>query len=153
MQVGGEGGADIRIVNCFVAVFLSFSLLAFTLAFPGFSAKKKEDNNAERCLRDWGEMDRWLTGQGLTWTDNQHWPIAIFLSFLFNKELNYQSFITGYSLIWLFCVDWPVWADNLYHVMRKASDSVHMRGCDMSKCFSVRGDNKKNSTLLLSCWN
>lgn len=26
VQVGGEGGADIRIMNCFVTVFLSFSL-------------------------------------------------------------------------------------------------------------------------------
>lgn len=26
VQVGGEGGADIRIVNCFVSDFLSFSL-------------------------------------------------------------------------------------------------------------------------------
>lgn len=52
VQVGGEGGADIRIVNCFVSVFLSFSLLAFTLACPGFSGREREDNNAERCLRD-----------------------------------------------------------------------------------------------------
>lgn len=41
VQIGGEGGADIRIVNCFVTVFLSFSLLAFTLAFPGFSARER----------------------------------------------------------------------------------------------------------------
>lgn len=41
VQVGGEGGADIRIVNCFVTVFLSFSLLAFALFFPGFSARKE----------------------------------------------------------------------------------------------------------------
>lgn len=41
MQVGGEGGADIRIMNCFVTVFLSLSLLAFALALPGFSAKER----------------------------------------------------------------------------------------------------------------
>lgn len=41
VQVGGEGGADIRIMNCFVTVFLSLSLLAFTLALPGFSAKER----------------------------------------------------------------------------------------------------------------
>lgn len=47
MQVGGEGGADIRIVNCFVTVFLSFSLLAFTLAFPGFSGREKGQQRRE----------------------------------------------------------------------------------------------------------
>lgn len=47
VQVGGEGGADIRIVNCFVTVFLSFSLLAFTLAFPGFSAKERGQQRRE----------------------------------------------------------------------------------------------------------
>lgn len=47
VQVGGEGGADIRIVNCFVAVFLSFSLLAFTLAFPGFSARERGQQRRE----------------------------------------------------------------------------------------------------------
>lgn len=47
MQVSGEGGADIRIVNCFVAVFLSFSLLAFTLAFPGFSARERGQQRRE----------------------------------------------------------------------------------------------------------
>lgn len=41
VQVGGEGGADIRIVNCFVTVFLSLFLLAFALAFPGFSARER----------------------------------------------------------------------------------------------------------------
>lgn len=42
VQIGGEGGADIRIMICFVSVFLSFSLLAFTLAFPGFSGRETE---------------------------------------------------------------------------------------------------------------
>lgn len=56
VQVGGEGGADIRIVNCFVTVFLSFSLLAFALAFSGFSARKKQEQQRrempERLRRD-----------------------------------------------------------------------------------------------------
>lgn len=55
MQVGGEGGADIRIVNCFVTVFLSLSLLAFTLAFPGFSARETGQQYREipeRLTRD-----------------------------------------------------------------------------------------------------
>lgn len=47
VQVGGEGGADIRIMNCFVTVFLSFSLLAFTIAFPGFSAKERGQQRRE----------------------------------------------------------------------------------------------------------
>lgn len=47
VQVGGEGGADIRIVNCFVTVFLSFSLLAFGLAFPGFSARERGQQGRE----------------------------------------------------------------------------------------------------------
>lgn len=47
VQVGGEGGADIRIVNCFVTVFLSFSLLAFSLAFPGFSARERGQQGRE----------------------------------------------------------------------------------------------------------
>lgn len=54
VQVGGEGGADIRIVNRFVTVFLSFSLLAFTLACPGFSGRERGQQRRERkrCLRD-----------------------------------------------------------------------------------------------------
>ena len=48
VQVGGEGGADIRVVNCFVAVFLSFSLLAFALAFPGFSARERGQQRRQR---------------------------------------------------------------------------------------------------------
>lgn len=55
VQVGGEGGADIRIVNCFVTVFLSLSLLAFTLAFPGFSARETGQQYREipeRLARD-----------------------------------------------------------------------------------------------------
>lgn len=51
VQVGGEGGADIRAVNSFVAVFLSFSLLAFSFAFPGLSAREK-GTTTQRCLRD-----------------------------------------------------------------------------------------------------
>lgn len=51
MQVGGEGGADIRIVNCFVAVFLSFSLLAFTLACPGFSGRERGQQRREKPER------------------------------------------------------------------------------------------------------
>lgn len=51
VQVGGEGGADIRIVNCFVTVFLSFSLLAFSLAFPGFSARETGQQRREMSER------------------------------------------------------------------------------------------------------
>lgn len=47
VQVGGKGRADIRIVNCFVTVFLSFSLLAFALAFPGFSARERGQQRRE----------------------------------------------------------------------------------------------------------
>lgn len=55
MQVGGEGGADIRIMNCFVTVFLSFSLLAFTLAFPGFSARER----GQQCRLMPEKLRRW----------------------------------------------------------------------------------------------
>lgn len=55
MQVGGEGRADVRIVNCFVAVFLSFSLLAFTLPFPGFSARERGKQRREMAERQKGE--------------------------------------------------------------------------------------------------
>lgn len=47
VQVGGEGGADIRIMICFVTAFLSFSLLAFSLAFPGFSARERGQQRRE----------------------------------------------------------------------------------------------------------
>lgn len=71
MQIGGEGGADIRIVFCFVSVFLSFSLLAFALALPGFSGKDTKKAQQRREMPERPEkltfnlyisnlLDQWL---------------------------------------------------------------------------------------------
>lgn len=62
VQVGGEGRADIRIVNCFVSVFLSFSLLAFTLAFPGISGRERGQQRREMPERL--EKEGWTAVMG-----------------------------------------------------------------------------------------
>lgn len=60
-----EGGADVRFAILFVAVFLSLSLLAFALAFPGFSGREEEEEEAQQ-RRETSEKE---VGQGHTSTN------------------------------------------------------------------------------------
>lgn len=73
MQLGGEGGADIRFTILFVSVFLSLSLLAFAIAFPGFSGKEKEAKQRERGTSkraDW-DAGQPIKCQNINWLKNR----------------------------------------------------------------------------------
>lgn len=104
VQVGGEGGADIRIVNCFVTVFLSFSLLAFTLAFSGFSAKERGQQRREMPERLRCELMCWESWSLLKKNKKTTLIDSNFFFSLLIEEPNNHSFNTAFCFIWLLSV-------------------------------------------------